>query len=1036
MPLRPVGHCAPIPIPILPDLVTLPGGQTEAQTLRRPDPLSVSNGDYELTCVDMAAEGFGPTGDSVVVAAGQDIYTRNLFWEDLPDITPSQLHYLTFLSEEALAGLLDDGVDATDVQTVTRLSAIQAEVFVTTLATLRDTITVELLRDATLALHCAWLSEEQTVECEDENAALTGVSTDADLAGVVNPVVVPVGAVDSQVSQAHANALARLEGLRSLVCRCGNEALTITCESTVEEGGFGFEEAVPTDDPNGNPVTPDGRFRIGSVTVAANRFFAPTKAEADALARVFATASLECFFINTLQSVECADADAFISPTSVLLGVPGNPVAIPAGSFALDGIGATQAGAEALAQAQGTLLLECRFLNTEQVVTCPSVTIGDTTLIPENSAESITVPAGEYEGDSLESANNLAIQSALLQLGCRYCNSYIPPSCYPPAYDASALIAAQESIPAADVTKDWSVDVILGISAGAVCNSDPEEAQAVAQSISLQRPLLSASGCTYANDELWVGCLLELPAGIVPPLGVTYHHPEYAEDADDDPEPFINRLSDRSIPSPIADTPYIVISAGTYSINSADPAYEGVVDLKAAANEQARLYGLALLSCLFANTERTLNCTTAYPERTIPFDMAAVVQPGDNPAAVITVVIPRGQRESVISFADAMEAALNDARAVLNCYYASDRLEVACWPGYAGLATPEDGTYDSGTDTWSYGTGTATRNWIVLGTPYSEVVTLQDHQLGSLANPVIVPAGAEESSISKANANAKALLSGIMALDCTSQAIDAVTVCSEKMRIRCGGVIEPNPMAPFKTGDSGSAGQPITGNWNYGTGPEAGLLLVGNGHNYVVIRDGSLLDLGAVSGSPGGVGSPLDVPACIAQGATQEEANLLAYLIMKDQLDCTGSEEPPEVTSATGSDKSPGFPWKISRISDSSYQVAAGKVADVWHTTGSYYAGVGSAFFVKIVVTITKIGSWVSTGVVSDVAISVTGGAQPSDILTGTTCTVYVRVGSIEAPLSGGTIPEIQQDLSAHLGVHVQNSKTALNTAAIYTYSK
>jgi hypothetical protein len=851
--------------------------------LRIPDAVAISNAYFRLQCADLDG---GPHGDPAVVEAGE--ITRYLYWIDVPDITDMQLNYLAGLTPEQLQPLLVSDVTVDTIQNITKLHSTQLGfvhgLLMGVLANVQDAV----FSAAVSRIRCVWKNSIQTATCPDPAAARTNQSEAAVRAGVLNPVTILAGAFESADSQSAADGLARLEAARRLTCLFGNDAFELRCTDV------GYQEDVPTD-PEDAPAAPDGRRRVGAVFVEADTVFASSKAEAATLARGQARQQLDCFYINQALSVNCADLDpthagVFVLPVDYDAQVAGNPVQVPAGRFIVSNTTDNQATADALARTTAALLLDCQFRNVRQVVRCEAVTIGGVVLPPADALKEVIVEEGEVAAGTQEEADALAVELGRLQLNCQYCNAYIPPSCYPPNYAPPE----GQAIPLSDVTADWSVDVVLGLTAGTLCMDDPAQVPAVAQTIAIQRVEPPEAGCVYVNDEMWFGCLDVLPGGGTLPRG-GYHAPSYPGNtpvAGYESVPLADQLSPFCIPDvALGSKSYIVLPAGQYPINSKD--VPPGMSPKLYANEQARLYGMSLLRCTFANPEMELDCASAYNP---PFVQAQVAQGNGE---TISVQVPRARHESAFSFRDAIRGAQLEAQTQLVCRYENPELIVRCWPlyGQAGQSPALVSGLSSAT-LLVYGDGTATRNWVAGTIPYSEVVTLQDWQPGSVATPVVVPRGTFTSLLSKEAAIAQALNYAISNMDCTGQARDT-NVCNDPLLIFCGGVVEPNPASPYQPGTNSV----ITANQSVAPG---GRIRMGNGHNYVMSRNQatgvwSMLDLGCSNDPLGGCsGSGLIVPPCIATAQTRDEANALAYQIMRSQLNCAGSADVPDLSGLGG----------------------------------------------------------------------------------------------------------------------------------------
>lgn len=866
----------PVPVPE-PEYVTPVAPADVVPATRLPNALLISNARFVLTCADV--EGMGPFGPDAIVGEGQ--VSEILVWTDIPDVTAAQLDYLTTLTDQELQMISADGVATSTLQDLTRLNAVQTGYLYARLQTLRQNVADATRLSAVALLRCVWRSALQQVYCSDPQAARTNQSPQAVATGIVNPGVCLAGSYESQTSQAEADALALAFARSQLVCLVGNDALTRTCQD------MGYPTAVPTDL---DTVSFNGRRRVGSASIPADAYFANSKNGANEIARRAAESQLSCFYPNAPVQASCGDIDpalagAGVVPVNYAEQRAGNPVAVDAGTFLAEGAGASQALADSQAMAAAKSQLSCVFFNARQLVRCQPQTIGDKTYPPKDPDREVVVEAGTVTANSQAEADNLARELGLLQLGCIYCNPYIPPSCYPPDYP----VAPGAAIPASAVTSAWSPDVVLGVVAGTVCDSDPLQAATVAAAVSLQRPVVPNAGCQYLNDAMWFGCLKELDGALTPPEG-GYHHPAYEGNTTPpvgyESVPFEDQLSPLSNPSPkpaAGGLPYLVIPAGSYPINSTD--VPDGMSPKAYANNMARLYGLSLLRCAFANPEMQLNCQTAYvPAKFIQVDVAQT----DN--QVVEVTIPAARHESYFSFREAVESARAEAQALLNCYYENPETRVRCWIEFATPgALPPEAAAESTSQIRVYGDGQARRFWTADGTPHFADVSLQAWQSGSLATPVLVPRGTFTSLTSLADAQQQALLYARASLDCTAAA-DDTNVCNDSLLMYCGGLVEPNPTAPFQ---AGGYQVPPDKPWKFN---EKGQLVAGDGHNYAYTKAGQLLDLGASTDPVGGVrGTGLIVPPCLVSAATKDEANRLAYMLMRPQLSCVGTANPPNV---------------------------------------------------------------------------------------------------------------------------------------------
>lgn len=871
---RPVSPCEDAPA-LAPVPLTLPADTPEElTTLRIPDPTVLANSDYRLACTQV--DGAGPLGDDVVILAGQE--SRTFHWTTIPDISDSQLHRLTDLE---LAELVRGDPAAEDFEAV--LESYQIDYLLEAVAALKAEIAKDVQTAAVAALDCYWTNITMQIHCPDDRAVTTGQFENTD--GVNNPSVVPAGTVQSRLSQTDANAQAASLARRALGCLYANDEVSVTCLD------LGFTEVVPTDD-----EAVGGRRRVGSFIVPAGTVLAASQQEATQQARELAAASLDCFYLNEHLEVSCSELPGYEGayvgePTSLASGQLGNPVTVQAGLVIADGAGASTAVANANAREQARALLSCSYRNVQLEVVCQSITVDGVTLVPSNTTP-LVIPAGTYEAASQEEADELARALGLLQLQCEFCNPYIPPACVLPG----VTIPAGGTVPPALIDNKWSIDVTTGLAAGVVCSSDPYQVMPTAQAAARARVPVKDAGCTYLNDTMWFGCLDTLPGSpTLPPGG--YHHPLYPANTTlpagyTEFPPLVDQLSPYSVPDPSSGQPWQVLEAGSYRISDND--VPPGVDPKTYVNEKARLYGLALLDCKFANPQMNVTCQSAYGLD--KFDQSQVAQ---GSGQLIDVLVPRASYESVVSFRDAVERAVEQAKTQLDCYYENDEMRVSCWEDYGPLETPA--LVSEVNFVKYFGTGNVRRTWVQSGQLYTDIVQLKSYHLGSLVLPLVVVRGSYRSLLSKADANALALKAAVTALECTSLARD-ITECNDSMVVRCGGVVEPNPTYPLQAGTNTK----VEDAWSV---DDKGVVQAGDGHNYVMSQNGEgewvPTDLGPSTDPIGGItsnvkGPGIYIPACSFRGATVEEANLMAYMVGRALLTCASESNIPELGDGGG----------------------------------------------------------------------------------------------------------------------------------------
>lgn len=874
-----------MPVTPAPEPFSIPATLVDADITRlNPEPVIFYNAEYTLRCADVPEA--GPVGADVVIEAGEESDT--LVWPDVPDINSSQLDRIA-RDVDLAADLAALDLTASQISDRTGLTASQAAYVQGVVTSLKQGIQRRVETAALAVIRCVFVNASISVACPDAGALQTGASTDGDTAGVMNPSVVLPGSVESENSQAEANALATTLAYSALVCLYGNDAMTVTCLDK------GFTEPVPVD-----PEDKTGRRRVGEFFVAANTAVRHSKNAANAAARAAGLAILDCFYESEAVQVDCQglypDSPGFyLSPSTTTAALPGNPVFAQEGEFIAEGSEASTAAATELARQAALALLDCRFRNTEQIVRCEAVIYGGVTYPPQSDTKVVVIPEGTVESTSVEDANRLAREMALLQLGCLYCNAYVPPTCYPDTYE----LAEGAAIPAADVTPDWSTSVTLGLAAGVICSSDLSQVQPVADAVARQPAQPADASCQYENDEMWFGCLSVLPGTFTPPRG-GYFAPAYPGNSALPPgyeaTPLIDQLSPYSLPDPAAAQPYIVLPAGSYVIGS-DTVPPGT-DPKAHVNALARLYGLSLLSCQFANPVMDMRCDNAF---TPAFEQEEVAQ---SDGQLVELNVPRARFESAFSFADAIEKARAFARSLLQCYYENPDVHMRCWPE---ADTPGAMPPKMPVPGFVYGTGEARRTWVAGDITHTADEMLQSWQPGSTSLPAFIGRGQFTSNTSAEAALTAALVAARSLLDCAGQAQDNL-VCNAPLRVFCGARVEPNPAYPNVEGTNEFIEENIT----VGDG---GVVRMGNGHNYTMSRQGSettpwgILDLGPSGDPVGGVNADgLEVPACIVSARTQDEANKMAYILMRGALACASENITAEISgmSQGGAPGSPG----------------------------------------------------------------------------------------------------------------------------------
>lgn len=614
-PERPAEKCSP-GTERLPDVFVTPSAAPTppppAQLL--PDPIVIGNDRLTLSCSDIV--GAGPVGDEFVLA--ENTLTYSFFFQTVPSIQPKQLTYIASLSASTIASISSPSATVSFIRSVTKLDIPQAEFIKMELDALRAVAAQESAETAASLIDCYWENSEQSATCPGD--AIMGVGPDG--LAISNPVVIPQGQFRSRVSQEDADALAESFATNSLVCVYGNDMITRTCVD------LGFDPIPVDSEPVGNAPGP----RVGTVTVAAGTFYASSKTEANALATAAAESSLSCFYLSVPFTRSCSDLgfDNLVvqDPVNISLGIGGNPITVPQG-WTYSNV--SQAAANAAAVAAADSLLDCYWVNDEQATECEDQTVtlpGEDPVViepsPDSPTLSITIPAGEVESRiSKADANEQALQLALLQLDCIYCNELIPPLCIP-----TDLVGYPIPIPPEMVTDDWSVDATLGVAAGTYCSNNATESQQIAETIGQIPASLRPTGvgCVYENDEQQAEC--ENQEGLSP----------YA------------------VPQPGS---FVTLAAGVIRVRDDEVPvdWEPLLPLstraKSYANYLAQQQAMELTDCFYTNSAAEFLCT---PTAT-------------GPGAVTSVTVPANMFTSYVSKTEADALATAYGNSLLYCYY-------------------------------------------------------------------------------------------------------------------------------------------------------------------------------------------------------------------------------------------------------------------------------------------------------------------------------------------------------------------------------
>ena len=733
-PARPVSNCD-VPPTIAADAFDTPGATVAATDISTDIPLiHITSAAVTVNCSDV--EGAGPVGESVTINAGQ--IARDISWHSFAGISASQLAFIATLNPLDVTTTLTQST-AEAVAGAFRLALEQAVIVRTAALTALAAANAQARAIAVATLTCGWVNERQETNC-----AAGAYHTANDPAHTaLNPSVISAGSSFSSQSQNTANAQALAAAFSAMVCVYPNTEQTVTCLDA------GFGEEVPVD---AAPWPALDQMRVGIITVPAGRVLSSdSAADADQQARTLGLSQLSCFAINEFVAVSCSASgkpgtdDTIIS--NLTSGVPGNSVEVPQGYLAST---TSTADANALAHALAMSLLQCRWTNSEIVVQCPVQYVPDprnpgaTVLLnPSDKSPSIQfqMAAGSYYSEvSQVDADQQAMDAALAQLSCLYCNQDIAPTCVPEAIAQQVREGVIPlPIPAAMVTSAWSSDATLGLAANTYCDTDASVVEMTAGSALVAPAAIPTNDCKYGNDAQTLHC----PSGMV------------AAGAADLSGVFI-------------------VPAGTFVVSVADvpPTFRpGETDReKAFANAQAAAFGISTLSCSFQNAARSFTCSQ---DKGMPH-----VHPTSLGLDSAPLVIPAGQFTSLNSQAEVDAETQAYGMSQLLCFYMNRRMTVLC--GDSPADEFRGGGYSDTGDriAITYGTGSMTPK-----DGSSPKATVDVQSMGAVGNPVQVEADTILDWHSQQDADQAALTLGLNSLNCFWSNVDVSVTCGAPVKM-------------------------------------------------------------------------------------------------------------------------------------------------------------------------------------------------------------------------------------------------------------
>jgi len=522
-----------------PDKLSDPTGVTTDVVASNGNPanLVINNNTPSVTCADL--DGSPPYGGPTVPLSGIET-ERHLDWNDVPNITDTQLDYISILNAVNLAPVLTGTAET--IRDVTRLGLTQSEWVRDEVDRLQEAADDGATALALSYLDCYWINTEQIAQCPA--GALT--SWDPGTIPVPNnPSTVVTSTIQSRISQEDADSRALSQAESHLSCVWGNDQVDVSCEELDLGHGGG----------------------VVTYTVPPNTIFSGSgQSDANDQAHALALLQLECLYYSEAINDRCValditgpELDQLMHPlgsANLDTNVSGTDISIPYGYFKSS---FSQDDADTQAVNLKNSLMICRWgsayiprpcSTTFEVETgslaylfgnAPTVDL----LLSDTLSSNLHTPSDTFTSSvSAADADDMAEAYAQASSLCVYCNPDVPAFCSPPAVEIN------------------SSDETLGLPAHSVCSTDTDSIL----NQSTQLAVIPASSktekeCRWPNEEIKLTC------------------EDYATSINEEP---IN-LTDDTIAR------YVVIPAGTFSsdVSQAD------------ANLLAEGYATAALLCKF-----------------------------------------------------------------------------------------------------------------------------------------------------------------------------------------------------------------------------------------------------------------------------------------------------------------------------------------------------------------------------------------------------------------------------------------------------
>ena len=504
-------------------------------------------------------------GKDVVVEAGA--FTSSVDLTGIQELSEQAIAYIVTSDgitklEEAIS-YTQDIPAAVTLALILRIKMTQAEQLHTMLQLRLEMLDASAVNAGRAQLSCLWWNDTQKAVCSDtNNDAYASEEEDPE---AVNLAVVIEKTVSSKDSKTTANTIAYQQALAALNCFYLSDPITVSC-TTRPGRPLPTMELVPVDSadkfkeeygeaPNFDELLP----RVGRVSVARGTFKSSvSKDDANSLAEQYALAQLVCYYLSQEVILKCNDPEARSQgedprytearEADPVEGIPGQLVRIPAGYFTSD---ISTSEATAMAEALASALLECCFINDEQLYTCPEDADPD-----KSPVYSYFVPRGTFEScTSKEEVEAIARASAEGALVCEYCNGLVLPSCVP-AWVLSAVTVGYVIPPPPEGAEEgfsyngryyttgdvffldlpldtnglidpttrtlvdlssWSEDATRGMGASLICGADKTQVDRIAENAARLPVYVDESGsqatptCRFKSTRHLIGCAFPDP---------------------------------------------------------------------------------------------------------------------------------------------------------------------------------------------------------------------------------------------------------------------------------------------------------------------------------------------------------------------------------------------------------------------------------------------------------------------------------------------------------------------------------------------